>query len=203
LRALKPCRLKFFIGNSFDARAANAANELAARLNGIKNCYRRILLGFIEGSFLAITALPGRPDARQLARYPFGPCAVQIDQGRKLVSASTRCDRAVRVAVPSPLVGEGCSDSEHKLSWVRGLPPRVELIERGSPAERDPSPGTHLSMRSGLSHKGRGEAAIAAQPERIWSSASEAHLSRADKALGRLDFASLYPSYNSCRAGRR
>ncbi len=66
--------------------------------------------------------------------------------------------RAVRIVAPSPLVGEGCSDGGHKLSWVRGLPPRVELIEGSALVERDPSPGTHLAMRSGLSHKGRGEA---------------------------------------------
>src|SRR3974390_2560853 len=38
---------------------------------------------------------------------------------------------------------------------MRGLSPRTPSAALC--AETDPSPGTHLAMRSGLSHKGRGE----------------------------------------------
>src|SRR5690242_797970 len=38
---------------------------------------------------------------------------------------------------------------------MRGLPPQAQAAAYR--AETDPSPGSHLSMRSDLSHKGRGE----------------------------------------------
>src|ERR1700745_4415423 len=45
---------------------------------------------------------------------------------------------------------------------MRGFCPRAHQtrVERYLPAETNPSPGTHLSMRSGLSHKGRGDPSI-------------------------------------------
>src|SRR6266702_6142511 len=76
-----------------------------------------------------------------------GPRLLICLSGSHTTSHALRASGTQRRIAPSPLAGEG---------GVRGSLGESKPIEGLRLAERNPSPGSHLAMRSGLFHKGRG-----------------------------------------------